>query len=36
MNGWQVAGAWAVIIGGLFVLWSLLALAAYGVYLLAT
>jgi hypothetical protein len=31
-----VAGAWAIVAGAILVLWTLLAVAAYGVYLLVT
>jgi hypothetical protein len=36
MIDWQLATAWALVLAGVVVLWGLLALAAYGVYLLVT
>jgi hypothetical protein len=36
VTGWQVAAAWALVLVAALALWSVLALAAYGVYLLVT
>jgi hypothetical protein len=33
---WQLVTAWLLVLAGVVVLWGLLALIAYGVYLLAT
>lgn len=36
MIQWQLVTAWLLVLAAVVVLWGLLALAAYGVYLLVT